>query len=129
MDTEQIAAYNNSQSPVEKDICETLQAAIDASLEGSTSKLYHGSPVWFIDDNPIVGYDVSAKGVNVLFWSGQSFDGAELKSIGKYKAAGITFTGVDEIDTEKFTKWLTDSKNIQWDYKNIRQNAGKLNRL
>jgi hypothetical protein len=28
--------------------------------------------VWFIDDNPVVGYSASAKSVNLLFWNGQA---------------------------------------------------------
>lgn len=32
-----------------------------------------GAPVWFLDGNLIVGYDILKDGVRLLFWSGLSF--------------------------------------------------------
>lgn len=84
-------------------------------------------PVWLIDDNPIAGYDVRTKCVNLLFWSGQSFDEPELKKEGSFKAAEIKYQTVDDVDVEALRRWLKKSEQIQWDYKNIRQNQGKLN--
>ncbi|SRR6266496_662683 len=130
MNHQDIVTYNNKQSADLQPICEVLEEEISAVLPEATAKLFHGSPVWFIDENPIVGYDVSPAGhVTLLFWSGQSFDELLLTPRGKYKAAGINYTAVGDIDIEFLHRWLAKSKAMQWDYKNLRQNDGKLQRL
>jgi uncharacterized protein YdhG (YjbR/CyaY superfamily) len=49
-------AYNNSQSGNEKVICEQLATIICQQLPNAENKVWHGHPVWFLDENPIVGY-------------------------------------------------------------------------
>lgn len=126
-----IVTYNNKQSPDLQPICEVLEEEIRAMLPGATARLFHGSPVWFLDDNPIVGYDASPalEHVNLLFWSGQEFDEPLLQPRGKYKAAGISYTAVGDIDIEFLHRWLAKSKVMQWDYKNLRQHDGELRRM
>jgi len=127
-----IQKYNRAQSPTNKAICEKLYKEIAAGLPKAENKIWHRSPVWFIDDNPIVGYNVQKKGVQLLFWSGMSFKEAGLSPVGnveKFKAAGAIFTNVDEIVVKNIKRWLAKSKKIQWDYKNIVQRRGVLIRL
>lgn len=122
----EISNFNNELDINQKYICDKLRTIIDQELKNSFSKLYHGSPVWFLDDSPIVGYSVKKGKVALLFWSGQSFKENGLSPIGKFKAAEITFTRVDEIIENKLSIWLEESKKIIWDYKNIRTNNGVL---
>src|SRR5262249_43453006 len=82
-----IAGYAKAQPIAFRTICDRLRKLIDASLSGATSKVWHGSPVWFIDENPVVGYNATGKAVNLLFWNGQAFDEPVLKPVGKYGAA------------------------------------------
>jgi hypothetical protein len=133
-----IEEYNNLQSEVNKKICEVLRKEIDAELTEAESKLWHGGPVWFLDENPIVGYWVRKNGVQLLFWSGQSFeevasqarnDLGGLEKEGTFKAAQKVYFDVSEIDLEELNKWLKKSREIQWDYKNIVKNKGKLDRI
>lgn len=91
--------------------------------------MWHGHPVWFIDGNPIVGYSVRKAGVNLMFWSGRSFDEPELLGKSRFKDASITYTSVDAVDDVKIAKWLDSSIKIQWDYKNIVKRKGKLIKL
>lgn len=123
------ADYNNSQPDDLKPICDQLYNEISSALTDSNVRLYHANPVWFIDDNPIVGYDVGKDKVNVLFWSGQSFTNPGLTAKGKHKAAGTSYESVSVINKESLQSWLEESKTIQWDYKHIRENSGSLNRL
>lgn len=51
-----IQAYNDAQTPQEREICEKLAKEIDQYLTEAESKIWHAHPVWFIDGNPIVGY-------------------------------------------------------------------------
>jgi hypothetical protein len=102
---------------------------IEASLLNATVKMYHGSPVWFIDDNPVVGYWNPKNGIKLLFWSGQSFNNPGLKPIGKHKAAGITYHVLEEINLQQVRDWLSEAKHMQWDYKNLRHNGGRLVRV
>lgn len=125
-----ISNYNTSQKGESKDICNFLQTSIDSSLRGSTSKIWHKGPVWFIDENPVVGYWVRKNNeVQVLFWSGQSFDEEGLKNEGSFKAAEIRYTELKQVKITHLKRWLKKAKEIQWDYKNIVKRKGKLERL
>lgn len=124
-----IQSYNESQADDDRIICDTLAKIIDAALPVEESKIWHGAPVWFVDGNPIVGYSKLKDSVQLLFWSGQSFDEPGLKAEGKFKAAEARYTSVDRIDEALITRWLQKSLEIQWDYKNIVKNRGVLNRL
>lgn len=92
------------------------------------SKIWHGNPVWFIDGNPIVGYSKLKSNIQLLFWSGTSFED-NLRPMGKFMAAEVRYNDVAEINNEDLTRWLQKSKEIQWDYKNIVQHHGVLDRL
>jgi len=122
-------SYNQAQPDVLKDICNVLLDQIQSTLTDATSKLYHGSPVWFINDNPIVGYDVSGEHVNILFWSGQSFNEPGLQAAGKFKAAGIKYTTIDDIDAGQLHKWLKEAVATQWNYRDLRENNGELTKI
>jgi hypothetical protein len=105
-----VAAYVAKLSPAHCSICDTLRGLIDAVLPKSASKIWHGGPVWFDGENPVVGYDARAKGVNLLFWNGMAFDEPALKPVGKYGAAAATFTDVSEIDPMTIRRWLKKAK-------------------
>jgi hypothetical protein len=127
-----IVTYNNNvESPELKAVCEKLAAIIQLTLpEGKTSKVWHAAPVWFINDNPIVGYNVTKKGrVNLLFWSGQSFKESGLSAEGSFKAAEMKYDTVSDIDEAKLTKWLQESAVTMWNYRDIRKNRGIIDRL
>lgn len=122
--------YNNQLEPEEKFICETLAVEINKGLPEAENRIWHAHPVWFIDDNPIVGYSKLKAGIRLMFWSGDSFDEARLKpGSGKFKDASILFTEAEQIDTDDLQRWLEKSRNIQWDYKNIVKRKGVLERL
>lgn len=125
-----IKAYNNNLESSDKDICNLLAATIDNILTEADSKIWHAHPVWFLNDNPTVGYSKQKKGLRLMFWSGADFGETDLNVRGeKFKDASIFYTSVSEIDTEKLQQWLEKSKTIQWDYKNIVKRKGKLERL
>ena len=125
-----IKAYNNNLESSDKDICNLLAATIDNILTEADSKIWHAHPVWFLNDNPTVGYSKQKKGLRLMFWSGADFGVTDLTVRGeKFKDASIFYTSVSEIDTEKLQQWLEKSKTIQWDYKNIVKRKGKLERL
>jgi hypothetical protein len=99
-----------------------------------TSKVWHGSPVWFINENPIVAYSTRSKvgvveKVSLMFFSGQSFKTSGLMPEGKFKAAEVFYANAKDIKVVLLKKWLKESKEIQWDYKDIVKNKGKLNRI
>ena len=122
-------AYNQAQEAGDRKICAALAKAIDAGLPEAENKVWHGHPVWFLDGNPVVGYSKLKGCVRLLFWSGQSFETAGLKPEGKFKAAEARFTSVDDIDARRLGEWLAESRDVQWDYKNIVKRKGRLERL
>lgn len=125
-----IAQYNKEQLPSIKKICDFLESTINQSLKKSESKIWHGTPVWFIDGNPIVSYSVRKSGaVSLMFFSGQSFEEELLKSEGKFKAAEIFYTDIKDIKAAHLKRWLRKAQTIQWDYKNIVKMRGVLKRV
>jgi len=125
-----IKSYNNKQNTDDKDICNSLAKEIDANLSKAENKIWHAYPVWFLDGNPIVGYSKQKAGIRLMFWSGADFDEDQLKpGTGKFKDASVIYNSVEEIKTKDLRRWLTKSKKIQWDYKNIVKRKGKLERL
>jgi len=124
----EIESYNATQTDMDKKICDLLRDEITQHLPEAEGKIWHGSPVWFINGNPVVGYCKLKNCIQLLFWSGQTFEEG-LKPVGKYKAAEASYTNVTEINIEDLTRWLIKSINIQWDYKNIVRRKGILERL
>jgi hypothetical protein len=124
-----IQAYNASQTGVDKAICELLSQVIDRNLPEAQNKVWHRHPVWFLEGNPVVGYGKLKNCVQLLFWSGQSFNEPGLEIEGSFKAAQARYTAVDQIIVKDLERWLKKSKEIQWDYKNIVKRRGVLERL
>ena len=124
-----IQAYNDSKLLEDSKMCALLAKTICSVFPDAENKIWHGHPVWFLDGNPIVGYSKMKGGVQLLFWSGQSFDEDGLSKVGIYIAAGVNFTAVDQIKIDDLTRWLSKSSSIQWDYKNITKRKGLLERL
>lgn len=121
--------YNAKQAPVDREICDLLAERIDQGLPGAENKIWHAHPVWFLDGNPIVGYQKLKSCVRLLFWSGQSFEEEGLKKEGSFKAAEARYTAAGQVDVKALKRWLKKSREIQWDYKNIVRRKGRLERL
>lgn len=124
-----IATYNSTLSSDDKKLCELLATEIDTHLMGAESKVWHAHPVWFLDGNPIVGYARRKNDIQLLFWSGQSFQSPGLEVEGSFKAAQKRYQTIDDVDTDALRNWLEESKHVQWDYKNIVKRKGELIRL
>ena len=125
-----IQSYNNKQTSSDQEICELLANTIDGELKKAESKVWHAHPVWFLDDNPIVGYSRQKAGLRLMFWSGLSFDEDKLNVHGKkFKDASIIYTSVDQVNIKDLKRWLKKSKDIQWDYKNIVKRKGVLQKI
>jgi len=121
--------YNTTLAPGDRGICDRLAKAIDRALPEAENKVWHAHPVWFLDGNPIVGYSKLKDCVRLMFWSGQSFKTKGLQKGAKFKDASVRFTSADEIDEAALARWLAESRDVQWDYKNIVRRKGKLLRL
>ena len=122
----EVKSYNNSQADEDKKICNLLAKEINKTLPEAENKIWHAHPVWFLDGNPIVGYDKLKDSVRLLFWSGASFEEEQLVNGKKFKDAGIRYTTAKQINKEDLQRWLEKSKTIQWDYKNIVKRKGDL---
>jgi hypothetical protein len=121
--------YNKAQAPSDRAICHLLAEEIDRNLPEAENKVWHAHPVWFLEGNPIVGYSKLKDCIRLLFWSGQSFKEKGLKKEGTFKTAEVRYTSADQVDTDKLQLWLTEAREIQWDYKNIMRRKGRLERL
>lgn len=125
-----IQAYNNSQLPEDKKICDLLAAALNSELKVAESKIWHAHPVWFIKENPIVGYSKQKSGLRLMFWSGIDFEEEGLNVHGeKFKDASVFYTSFEQINLKDLKRWLKKSKAIQWDYKNLVKRKGQLVRI
>ena len=119
-----ILGYQNSLDDMARPICDRLLELIEAALPDAERKVWHAHPVWFFDGNPVVGYDRLKHSVRLLFWSGQSFSTHGLHPEGSFKAAEIRLTDVAQIDEGLVAKWLAESREVQWNYRDIRRNRG-----
>ncbi len=125
-----IQVYNEKQISADKEICALLSNTIDEYLSNAVNKIWHAHPVWFLDDNPIVGYSKQKRGIRLMFWSGADFEEENLNVLGvKFKDASIFYNNISEISTKDLKRWLDKAQKIQWDYKNIVKRKGKLERL
>lgn len=126
----EIQQYNQKQTPTDTEICNLLAQTINAKLPEAESKIWHAHPVWFLNENPTVGYSKQKKGIRLLFWSGADFEEAQLNvKGGKFKDASIFYNNPNEINQQALSRWLEKAKQIQWDYKNLIKRKGKLERL
>lgn len=121
--------YNANQSDQDRRICELLAHEIERALPEAENKVWHAHPVWFLDGNPIVGYSKLKNCVRLLFWSGQSFATPGLTPEGKFKAAEARYTTAEQVDTAVLSRWLAESRDLQWDYRNLVRRKGRLERL
>ena len=110
-----IGAYGKKLKPKLKGIAESLRKSIDAALQKSTSKVWHGHPVWFIGENPVVGYSTKTTGVALLFWNGQSFGEPKLAPVGKFHAAELRYADEADIDAKLLARCLRKAKTDIWD--------------
>jgi len=124
-----IETYNRGLDPQDQELATLLASLIDKGLPEAESKVWHRHPVWFIEGNPIVGYSKLKDCVRLLFWSGQSFEEPGLLPEGSFKAAEARYSEAAEVDPALVTRWLTQARDIQWDYKNIVRRKGQLERL
>lgn len=101
------------------EIGSALSNVFSKALPKAEGKVWHGHPVWFLDGNPVVGYSLKKSGIEVLFWSGQSFKNAGLLPLGKFKAAKLEVASLKSLDKKQLAAWLVEAEKIQWDYANI----------
>ncbi len=124
-----IDAYHESLAPEDRAICDALGAAITRALPDAESKIWHAHPVWFLNGNPITGYSKLKSCIRLLFWSGQSFVSRGLVPEGSFKAAEARYRSAGDIDPVALDLWLAEARVVQWDYRNIVRNRGRLDRI
>jgi hypothetical protein len=125
-----IQTYHTTLAPAHQEVCDLLAQAISANLPQAENKIWHAHPVWFLEGNPTVGYSVQKPGVRLMFWSGADFEEPALNVLGKkFKDASIFYNHVSEINKTHLKRWIKKAQEIQWDYKNLIQRKGRLERL
>ena len=126
----EVAKYNLHQGTEHGKLCELLATEIDNALPNAENRIWHGHPVWFLVENPIVGYSKQKPGIRLMFWSGADFDEEKLDILGKkFKDASVFFNHASEVPKRDLRRWLEKAQRIQWDYKNIVRRKGRLVRL
>lgn len=122
--------YNEALSAEDQAICDVLSSEISTNLSNAESKIWHAHPVWFLNENPIVGYSKQKAGIRLMFWSGIDFEEQKLNIHGKkFKDASVFYNSINEINKGDLHRWLKKSVEIQWDYKNIVKRKGVLVKL
>ena len=101
-----IAAWSRAQSPAHRATCDALRNLIESTLPRLSSKLWHGAPVWFEAENPVVGYSVKKQGVSLLFWNGMALKEPGLTPVGQHGAAEALFRDEDDPDEKVVRRWL-----------------------
>ena len=120
--SQDILDYQSKLTDEFSQIGSALSKLFAKALPKAQAKVWHGHPVWFIDANPIVGYSLKKVGIEVLFWSGQSFKLEGLTPLGKFKAAKLEVPTLKGLDKKQLAAWLDEAIKIQWDYANLPKN-------
>ena len=115
-----IADYASRLDAQRAGVCASLRDCIGEFLPQATGKLWHAIPVWFIVENPVVGYTARKTGVMLMFWNGQHFGESELQASGSFHMAQIAYDDSSEIDRAKLAGWLRKAGTSIWDLKGER---------
>jgi hypothetical protein len=115
MDTDPIVAYVERLDPTRAAIGDILRRQINGALPNASARLWHGIPVWFIGENPAVGFTARKKGVMLMFWNGQHFEEPELEATGSFHMAQIAYDDANQIDSAKLARWLEKAGTSIWD--------------
>lgn len=107
---ESIHRYEAGLPPGLARVARLLRSEIERALPGASSKVWHGHPVWFDGENPVVGYDARRATVNLLFWNGQALGEPGLVPVGKHRAAGKELRTVADIDRTELRRWLEKAR-------------------
>jgi hypothetical protein len=110
-------------------VCEILRKVISGIMPKNSGRIYYNMPVWFVEENPAVGYRVSKTHVTLLFWSGRAFKTPGLTPEGSFEAAEMQYSSIADIDKKQLRNWLEESKIYIYDYKAIAKNNGTLKLL
>lgn len=124
-----IETYHADLAPEDRETCNVLRAAIDSAFPDAEAKVWHAHPVWLLNSNLITGYAKLKGGIRLLFWSGQAFAAPDLSPDCKFKGAEARYRAVTDIDMVMLDRWLAEARQVQWDYKNIVRNKGRLDWL
>jgi hypothetical protein len=121
-----VAAYDAAQSQAAGDTCRKLRAEIERTLPKAAAKVWHGHPVWFVGETPVVGYRARAKdgGVVLLFWNGQALDAA-LEPVGKFKAAQAVYADASDIEVPALRRRLKLAGTKLWDVNDVRKERSR----
>lgn len=126
----EILEYNAQLELEHRAVCDLLAREMSRGLPKAESKIWHAHPVWFLDENPTVGYSRQKPGIRLMFWSGADFEEDLLNVVGKkFKDASIFYNDVSEIKKSDLRRWLKKAQEIQWDYKGLVRRKGRLERL
>lgn len=115
MSDEPISARSISFDPNKAAIAACLRKEIEQALPKATVRIWHGMTVWFIGENPVVGYSAKLTRVTLRFWNGQNFDEPMLTAVGKFRAAQIRYRDIANIDSRALRRWLRKAKRNIWD--------------
>jgi hypothetical protein len=110
-----ISAHSISLRQKQAEIAGCLRKAIEQALPKATVRIWQGMPVWFIGENPVVGYSAKLNRVTLRFWNGQSFGDPMLTAVGKFRAAQIKYRDIADIDTKALRRWLRIARTNLWD--------------
>lgn len=110
-----VRAYEDALAPEVAPVVRTLREEIERALPAATSKVWHGHPVWFDGENPLVGYDVRKDVVTLLFWNGQALGEPGLRPIGKHRAAGKALRTLADIDEAELRRCLDKARTNVFD--------------
>jgi hypothetical protein len=123
MAADPISAYARKLTPKQAAICASLRKSLDAGLPTATAKIWHAIPVWFIGENPVVGYTQKPAGVALMFWNGQAFEDRQLEAVGSFKAAHIVYSDASQISPKDMSRWLKKAATDIWDLAGMRKKA------
>ena len=109
------SARSISLRPDKAAIAACLRKQIEQALPRATVKIWHGMPVWFIGENPVVGYSTKLTRVTLRFWNGQSFDEPMLTPGGEVSLGANQIPGYHRYRPQGVAALAPKAKTNVWD--------------
>lgn len=112
---ESIHEYEAGLAPALAETARSLRAEIERALPDAHSKVWHGHPVWFDGENPVVGYDAHKTTVRILFWNGRALNEPGLHPVGKDRAAAKEIRKAADLDRTELRRCLEKARTNVFD--------------
>lgn len=96
------------------DVAQALQELIESGLDDAEPSIWHGQPVWKVDDVPVAGFKAHGDYVTFMLWRGQDIadSSGRLQPSGSAQMATVKLQDITDHDTDLLLDWLNQARDL-----------------